>query len=139
MGGLSVNRHHFVVITWFLAVSVGQAVTATQEPSVVSVRIGSHGSEMRGKVFLSGQKAVAPTVLLLHGWPGSPDDVLGLGALLSRQGITVVMFNPRGMHASDGTASFAHALEDIGAALEWLRLPEMSQKFGVDHSPLLLP
>jgi pimeloyl-ACP methyl ester carboxylesterase len=93
---------------------------------------------MKGRVFLSGQKAPAPTLLLLHGWPGSADDVLGLGALLSREGMTAVTFNPRGMHGSEGTASFAHALEDIGAALEWLRAPEVSKKFGVDTSRIVL-
>jgi pimeloyl-ACP methyl ester carboxylesterase len=105
----------------FLAVSAPPAAFAQNEPSVVPVQIPSNRAAMKGRIFLSGQTAPAPTVLLLHGWPGTADDVLGLGALLSKQGLTVVTFNPRGMHGSEGTASFAHALDDIGAALRWLR------------------
>lgn len=131
-------RCHLAVIVGFMVVSAVHAAVMREHPSVVAVQIPSNGAAMKGRVFLSGQKAAAPTVLLLHGWPGSPDDVLGLGALLSREGVTAVTFNPRGMHGSEGTASFAHALEDIGAALGWLRTPEVSGKFGVDPSRIVL-
>jgi hypothetical protein len=60
-------------------------------------------------------------------------DVLGLGDLLARQGINVVMFNPRGMHASEGTFSFAHTVEDIGAALRWVDLDLGGRHWGT-HS-----
>jgi pimeloyl-ACP methyl ester carboxylesterase len=129
---------HLAVIIGFGVVSADPAAVTRQYPSVVSVHIPSNGAAMKGRVFLSRPKAAAPTVLLLHGWPGSTDDVLGLGALLSREGVTAVTFNPRGMHGSEGTASFAHALEDIRAALEWLRAREVSRKFGVDTSRIVL-
>lgn len=133
-----VFRGPLAVIVGFIVVSASAAGVTREHPSVVSVQIPSNGAAMQGRVFLSGQKAAAPTVLLLHGWPGSTDDVLGLGALLSRKGVIAVMFNPRGMHGSEGTASFAHALDDIGAALGWLRTPEVSRKFGVDTSRIVL-
>lgn len=133
-----VFRCHLALFVGFMVVSAGPAAVTREHPSVVSVQIPSNGAEMNGRVFLSPQKVAAPAVLLLHGWPGNADDVLGLGALLSSNGVTAVMFNPRGMHGSGGTASFAHALDDIGAALAWLRAPDVSRKFSVDTARIVL-
>lgn len=79
-----------------------------------------------------------PTVLLLPGWPGNPEDVLGLGARLSARGMNAVMVLPRGMHQSEGTFSFHGSLEDIRAAFRWVHSPEIAQRFEVDTTAVLL-
>jgi pimeloyl-ACP methyl ester carboxylesterase len=61
------------------------------------------------------------TVLLVPGWGGGLTDVLGIGQALSPSGISVVVLTPRGWHESQGTATFANSLDDIGAALKWIR------------------
>ncbi len=65
--------------------------------------------------------APAATVLLVPGWGGGPMDVLGIGRALSADGVSVVILTPRGWHDSQGSATFANALDDIAAALKWLR------------------
>ena len=83
-------------------------------------KIESHGSNIVLTVW-SGIENPSATVLAVPGWGGGPPDVLGIGKALSTRGITVVVLSPRGWHKSEGIASFANALDDIEAALGWIR------------------
>lgn len=108
-----------------------------QQPAPVPIEFLSDGLRIRGNVFPAAG-APAATVVLVPGWPGNPNDVLGLGALLSSRGVNVVMFNPRGLHRSEGTNTFAGTLRDIGAALDWLAQPDVRRRFDVDTARLAL-
>jgi len=68
-----------------------------------------------------GGRTAGTAVLLVPGWSGGPTDQLGIGEYLSAHGVSVFVLSPRGWHGSSGTATFANALEDIGAALAWAR------------------
>jgi len=83
-------------------------------------RIPVDGSEAVLTVWDGGERADR-SILLVPGWGGGPRDQLGIGEALSPHGIHVVVLSPRGWHASTGTASFAHGIEDITAALDWTR------------------
>jgi pimeloyl-ACP methyl ester carboxylesterase len=85
-----------------------------------TVTIESGGSQIVLTIWEAGENPPV-IVLLVPGWGGGPADVLGIGKALSSEGIPVVVLTPRGWHKSEGTASFAHALEDIKAALHWIR------------------
>jgi len=105
---------------------------------IVSVEFISGGAYVRGRFFAAAGMTPATTLLLFPGWPGNPDDVLGLGALLAERGINVCMFNFRGLQQSEGIHSHANALQDIGTALHWLRQPDVQRRFGVDTTRLAL-
>jgi pimeloyl-ACP methyl ester carboxylesterase len=75
---------------------------------------------------------------MVPGWPGNPDDVANLGAGLSGSGVNMVMFNPRGMHASEGSFSFSNVLADIDAALAWLGLDDIRTRFNIDPAKIAL-
>jgi len=126
---------------WKIAVLVLAAIPLSvfgQQAESVPIQFLSGGDQVHGQFFSSvGGKPIA-TLLLIPGWPGDPRDVLGLGALLAELDINVAMFNPRGMHASEGTNSFANTLEDIAAALEWLRRPEIREQFAIDAGRMAL-
>jgi dipeptidyl aminopeptidase/acylaminoacyl peptidase len=98
----------------------------------------SEGDCVRGRFFRARGEAAATTLLLAPGMPGNPNDVMGLGAALSPEGINVMMFNPRGMHQSEGTHTFAHTLQDIGAAWRWLQQADIRARFGIDAERLVL-
>jgi pimeloyl-ACP methyl ester carboxylesterase len=104
----------------------------------VSVEFTSEGACVRGRFFAAVGTTPTTTLLLVPGWPGEPNDVLGLGALLAEQGINVCMFNPRGLHQSEGISSHANTLQDIGAAWQWLRQPDVQKRFEVDTTRLVL-
>ncbi len=80
----------------------------------------SHGSDVLVTVWAANTEPAA-TVLLVPGWGGGPTDVLGIGRALSEAGVSVVVLTPRGWHDSQGVATFANALNDIGVALRWIR------------------
>ena len=104
----------------------------------VSIEFFSEGACVRGRFFAAVGTAPATTLLLFPGWPGDPNDVLGLGALLAEQSINVCMFNLRGLYPSEGTHSHANTLQDIGAALQWLRQADVQRRFEVDPTRLVL-
>jgi pimeloyl-ACP methyl ester carboxylesterase len=93
---------------------------------------------VRGRFFAAAGVTPATTLLLFPGWPGDPDDVLGLGALLAERGINVCLFNFRGLQQSEGTYTHAGALRDIAATLHWLRQADVQSRLGVDAARLAL-
>jgi pimeloyl-ACP methyl ester carboxylesterase len=104
----------------------------------IPIEFLSEGLRVRGNFFSVAGEAPATTLLLVPGWPGNPQDVLGLGSLLASHGINVLMFNPRGFHQSEGTASFSNTLQDIRAGLQWLDQAQTQQRFHVDTARLAL-
>jgi dienelactone hydrolase len=99
-----------------LVVAMMPEVAAAQTEHVID----SNGSNIVVTSWLPNGDAWA-SVLLVPGWGGGPADVLGIGRNLSQNGVEVFVLTPRGWHNSEGQASFAHALEDIGVALRWTR------------------
>lgn len=104
----------------------------------LSVRFLSGGAALSGKFFPAAAGGPCPALLLNPGFPGGPDDVLGLGAALSGMGIHVLMFNPRGMHASEGNFSFPGTLQDIDAALNFLRGDGLPAGYRIDPDRVVL-
>ncbi len=49
----------------------------------ISVEFLSAGDRVHGRFFAAQGAAPSATLLLFPGWPGDPDDVLGLGARLA--------------------------------------------------------
>ena len=101
----------------FIAVVLMIVQTGTAQSTIT---IESGGSQIVLIIRDAGEKPSA-TALLVPGWGGGPSDVLGIGKALSSEGISSVVLTPRGWHNSEGNYSFAHALEDIKAALNWIR------------------
>ena len=83
------------------------------------VRFSSHGSALNGVFFLVQGSGFKPTVVLLHGIPGT-DRNFDLAHAFRRAGMNVLVFHYRGAWGSEGAYSFAHVLEDVRAALDWL-------------------
>jgi len=104
----------------------------------VSIEFISEGECVHGRFFPAVGAHDPSTLLLVPGWPGNPNDVLGLGAVLSDVGINVCIFNPRGLHQSEGIASHANTLQDIGTAWQWLKQAYVQERFKVDTTRLVL-
>lgn len=104
----------------------------------VSVEFISEGVCVRGRYFAAVGTDEPTTLLLVPGWPGEPDDDLGLGALLAEKGINFYTFNPRGLSPSEGIYTPANTLQDIGSALQWLRQADVQKRFKVDTTRLVL-
>ncbi len=118
-------------LSFFVSV-VLPAPGSPQGIAPILLEIPSGGEVLKGRFFPAVAEGPRPTFLLVPGWPGNPNDVLGLGALLPEFGFNVLMFNPRGMHGSSGTTTFAGVLDDIGAVWEWLHSADVVGGFRVD-------
>src|SRR5688572_23280083 len=100
------------------------AQTQPQQPPVV--RIPSGKAVMFGSLYPAEGGGPRPTILLLHGHPGGSvlgrvGGVLDLAVPLQRAGFTVVVFNFSGAWGSSGTYGLPQRIEDVKAAMEFLR------------------
>jgi dipeptidyl aminopeptidase/acylaminoacyl peptidase len=104
----------------------------------IPVEFLSEDECVRGRFYCAAGEDHPWTFLYVPGWPAEDEDFLGLGSELSLAGINMMEFYPRGFHSSEGISSFANTLQDIGAALEHLRLPEVRSELKVDPSRLVV-
>ena len=116
-----------------------------QEGTVATVTIPSGNTVMFGSMFSGIGLAPRPTVLLLHGHPGSSvirrsgrqNNVLELAEPMQRAGFNVLAFNYRGAWGSGGTYSPMGRVEDVIAAVAFLR-SDAATRFGVDQRRLMV-
>lgn len=94
------------------------------------VRYRSSGVEVPARLFVVAGASAHPTVLLLHGFPGTELN-LDLARVLQRAGWNVMAIHYRGVWGAPGQFSFSHTVEDARAALAWLRSPAAAA-YGVD-------
>lgn len=95
------------------------------------VRYRTGGVEVPARLFVAAGAGKHPTVLLLHGFPGTELN-LDLARVLQRAGWNVLAIHYRGVWGAPGQFSFSHTIEDAHAALAWLRSPAASA-YGVDQ------
>ena len=99
--------------------------------------IPSNGFGMNALFFLAAGEGPKPTMLLLHGLPGNERN-LDLAQAVRRAGWNVLTFTYRGAWGSQGKFSILHALQDTGAAMEFLRSSETAAKYGVDTKRIVI-
>jgi uncharacterized protein len=111
-----------------------QAIAFSQTTSPADITIDRDGILLAGKFYTAEGSGNFPTAILMHGFPGGPNDVMGIGEKLSKAGINVLFFNFSGTHKSQGKVSFNNSQLDIGAAYKFLHLSENIIKFKIDTS-----
>ena len=105
-------------------------------PSRISeLIIPSDGDRMAGLMYLANGPGPQPTVLLLHGFPGNEKN-LDLAQSFRRSGFNTVFFHYRGAWGSEGDFSLLQIADDALAALNFLRQPEIAQRYRVDVNKL---
>lgn len=103
-----------------------------------SIEFLCEGDVVCGRFYQAAGVTNPVTLLFVPGWPGDAEDFLGLGPRLSDKGINVLEFYPRGCYQSEGIYTHQGGLQDIAAALDWLRQPEMQKMYNVDPERLIL-
>ena len=110
---------------------------AAHPARMYQLAIPSHDAVMFGVFYRAVGADPHPTVLLLHGLPGFEQNG-DLAQTIRRAGWNVLIFHYRGSWASGGTFSFSNCVDDVRAALDYLRLPENSSRLGIDPHRLAL-
>ena len=83
----------------------------------------SHGSRLFGRILLPDRydtDSRCPVVLMLHGHPGG-DKNLDIGEALRANGFAVAVISYRGVWGSHGDYLLSHNIEDVAAAVGFLR------------------
>ena len=93
----------------------------------------SGGARLNGIFYLPAGPGPHPVLVMLHGNPGNERN-LDLAQALRRAGYATLFFNYRGSWGSGGTFSRTHALEDVHAALRFVRSPLAAEKYQVDSA-----
>jgi pimeloyl-ACP methyl ester carboxylesterase len=106
-------------------------------PHSAQVLIPSHGMGMNGLFYLAGGAGLHPTIVLLHGFPGNEQN-LDLAQAIRRAGWNVLTMHYRGSWGSPGVFSIAHVLEDVDAAVAFVRQPDIAAKYGIDTHRIVL-
>ena len=106
-------------------------------PNTAELSFQSHGSRLNGFFYLAQGGSPHPTVILLHGFPGNERN-LDLAQSLRRAGMNVLYYDYRGSWGSAGTFSFAHTLEDVAAAMAFVRSDSSVKAFRVDPTRITL-
>lgn len=110
-----------------------KANPATMEaPDIIS-----HGAIIHAVMYLASGGTRHPTVVLLHGFPGNEQN-MDLAYSIRRAGWNVLVPHYRGSWGSGGTFSFAHAIEDVEASVQFLRDPANAAKYRVDTRRIVL-
>jgi pimeloyl-ACP methyl ester carboxylesterase len=104
---------------------------AAKPPGMEELTIPSGTTRMNGFIYLAQGAEPHPVVVFLHGYPGNERN-LDLAQAVRRAGWHALYFDYRGSWGSGGTFGFQNALDDVEAALAWLRTPETRTRFRVD-------
>ena len=112
------------------AISADPVHDVAHPARLVPVRYPIGGVAVPARMFVAAGSGMHPTVLLLHGFPGTELN-LDLARVLQRAGWNVLAIHYRGVWGAPGQFSFSHVIEDAHAALAWLRSPG-GAAFGVD-------
>ena len=110
----------------------------TADKISVDITFKSQSHALKGKFFQGKPNGRGVTLLLLHGFPGNQQDVLGLGQKLSITGINVFTFNYSGTHKSEGVFSMVNTLTDIQAAYDYLHHSDIVPRFHIDTNRIVL-
>lgn len=121
-----------------LILFLGILFFAAQTQNNTHININSNGFILKGKFYSAAGEGPFQTVLLMQGFPGNENDVLGLCNKISKSGINAFTFNVRGTHKSEGVFSFKNTLQDIQSAIEYIHEKEIIKRFKIDTSNIIL-
>jgi pimeloyl-ACP methyl ester carboxylesterase len=119
------------------AVTSDPAPDKANPPTMEAPDILSYGSMLHAVLYIASGAGAHPTVVLLHGFPGNEKN-LDLAYSVRRAGWNVLIPHYRGAWGSQGTFSFANALDDTQAAVNFLRAPENAAKYHIDPRRIVL-
>ncbi|SEG63170.1 Alpha/beta hydrolase family protein [Bryocella elongata] len=130
-------RRSSVLFCSLLAVAISSTCVAAQAASgpvpagIETFQLPSHGALLNAFVYTAAGAGPHPAVVLLHGFPGNEKN-LDLAQDIRRAGWDVLYFDYRGSWGSPGDFSFEHTMEDVPAALAYLRDPANAAKLRLD-------
>ncbi|MCJ7430325.1 alpha/beta fold hydrolase [Candidatus Bathyarchaeota archaeon] len=104
----------------------------------IPVTFESKGANIHAIFYQASGVEPLPTAILCHGFPGNNTDVLGLGERLMTEGFSALSFNYRGTWGSEGLHTTANSVEDVVAAIHYVKSTVAVREFNVDPSRITI-
>ncbi len=102
-------------------------------PAMAELSFDSSGSRLNGLMYLAAGEGPHPVVLFVHGYPGNERN-LDLAQAVRRAGYHALYFNYRGSWGSGGEFSLSNGIDDVAAAVAWLRREDIAAQYRIDSS-----
>ena len=119
----------------FLFLVFGSCIYPQTSPAKVALISKNHKLDAN---FYSGGNKTAPTIILLHGFPGNQISPLDLAENLSTKGFHVLVFNYEGSYNSEGYFSFENCIDNVVAAIDFVREEQNRKAFNIDTSRIVV-
>lgn len=123
----------------FILLSLTLLVSAQSLSQVQQVDLVSEGVKLNAYLYEGAGKYNKPTVIWLHGNPGSKEEGTSEWTRdLAKSGINVLRFNYRGLWGNKGEFTLTHAIEDLYNTIDFLTQPDHSVKYRIDTNRLII-
>lgn len=106
-------------------------------PDSIAVVIKSSGKNLYGVLYTASGRGPHPTMVLLHGFPGTERN-LDMAHAFRRAGWNTLVFHYRGSWGSEGHFSFQNVLDDVKAALKFVQSEETAREYRIDTENIVL-
>ena len=106
-------------------------------PESMAVVINSGGNNLYGVLYTAAGMGPHPSMILLHGFPGTERN-LDMAHAFRRAGWNTLVFHYRGSWGSEGCFSFQNVLDDVKAAIEFVKSEETARKYRIDRDNTVL-
>lgn len=121
-----------------LIILTGSSLQLLPQVKPVGIDLRNNGVKLDAKFYAAGKGSSTPTVILLHGFPGNPNSPYGLAERLNKNGMNILVFNYEGSFNSEGIFSWENCMNDIGAALSFLKKKNNIEQFSIDTSKIII-
>ena len=121
-----------------LLIFIGSSLQLVSQENPVSIDLRNNGVKLDAKFYAAGKGFSAPTVILMHGFPGNGNSPYGLAERLNKNGMNILVFNYEGSFNSEGIFSWENCMADAGAAISYLKHESNIQQFAIDTSKIIV-
>jgi len=125
-------------ITMQILILLLVACSITAQTVSVKIDLISNGNKLNAKFYPVESDKPSPTMILLHGFPGSDNNPLGLAEGLNQNGINILVFNYQGTFNSEGVFNFDNCANDLVVALDFLKQERNIKQFAIDTSRIII-
>ena len=112
------------------------AISALSQVQPVNVAIYNNGNKLDARFWQAEKQISPPTIILLHGFPGSVSSPYGQAERLNKNGMNVLLFNYEGSFNSEGVFTWENCLADVGAVLSFLKEKKTMEQLAIDTSAI---
>ena len=121
-----------------LIILISNSLLLVSQVTPISIDLRNNGVKIDAKFFPTNKTAKAPSVILLHGFPGNQSSPLGLAERLNNAGFNILVFNYQGSYSSEGNFSFDNCIDNVSTALNFLLDPKIQTQYNIDTSKIVV-